>query len=53
MGKSITFTTGDEKLIKEIIAYQQEQGIKSFVETVRQLCKKGLSQNVSVKINLK
>ena len=48
----MTFTKNDEKLVQEIRVYQEAHGIKSFTEAVRQLCRKGLSQSVDVKINL-
>ena len=43
----------DEELIQKIITYQNEKGIQSFTEAVRQLCKEALDCSVNVKINLK
>ena len=52
MKKQLVFNEHDKALIKKIEIYQKENNIKSFVETVRQLCRAGLSLNVSVKIDL-
>lgn len=52
MKKQVTFNDGDTELIEKIIIYQKENDIKSFIESVRQLCRLGLSQSVSLKIDL-
>ena len=52
MKKQVTFIDNDLELVQKIIDYQKENNIKSFTETVRQLCRKGLSQSVNVKIDL-
>ena len=52
MGKQITFNEHDKELILKIAQYQKEHEIKSFVETVRQLCRIGLSKSVNLKIDL-
>ena len=52
MKKQIVFNDHDKELIEKIQIYQKEHNIKSFVETVRQLCRAGLSQSVNVKIDL-
>jgi len=53
MKKQVTFNDHDKDLIEIIKAYQKENNIQTFVETIRQLCRAGLSQSVSVKIDLK
>lgn len=53
MGKQVAFCKKDQELIKKIVAYQEEKGIQSFTEAVRQLCKEALDCSVNVKINLK
>ncbi|MBQ8849225.1 MAG: hypothetical protein IJ011_02695 [Clostridia bacterium] len=52
MEKQITFRDADKDLIQEILHFQKEHEIKYFVETVRQLCRQGLKQNVNVKIDI-
>lgn len=52
MGKQVTFNDHDEELIQKIIQHQKEHEIKSFVETVRQLCRTGLNKSVNLKIDL-
>lgn len=52
MNKTVTFTGGDEQLIKDIIAYQKEHNLKHFVDAVRHLCQSGLKKNINVNINL-
>jgi len=52
MGKQVTFNDRDEELIMKIIQYQKEHEIKSFIETVRQLCRIGLGKSVNLKIDL-
>jgi len=52
MKKQVTFNDCDKELIEKIITYQKENDIKSFIESVRRLCRFGLSQSVSVKIDL-
>ena len=51
--KQISLGKKDEELIKRIMLYQKEQGVQSFTEAVRQLCKNSLNCSVNVKINLK
>ena len=53
MAKQVAFGKKDEELIKKIISFQEEKGIKSFVEAVRQLCNEALECSVNVKISLK
>ena len=38
MSKGVTFTDSDKVLIKQIEAYQKENGMSSFVAAVRKLC---------------
>ena len=42
MAKNITFTNQDEKLIKQIEAFQKSSGLPSFVSAVRKLCNDAL-----------
>ena len=53
MKKQVTFNDNDLELVQKIIDYQKEHNIKSFTETIRQLCRNGLDQSVNVKINIK
>ena len=53
MKKQVLFNDRDQELISRIETYQKDNEIKSFVEAVRQLCRAGLSQSVSVTIDLK
>lgn len=53
MKKQVLFNDRDQELISQIETYQKDNEIKSFVEAVRQLCRAGLSQSVSVTIDLK
>ncbi len=45
MSKGMTFGDRDAQLIRKIVAYQNEKGISSFAEAVRQLCEKALKFN--------
>lgn len=49
MTKRVTFGEKDSELIKKIETYQKEQGLPSFIEAVRILCKKGLQFNELIK----
>ena len=42
MKKTATFTEKDKALLQRIERYQQEQGIKTFIDAVRQLCSNAL-----------
>ena len=53
MKKQISLGENDRELVEKISEYQKENGIKSFTEAVRRLCKCGLEGNVHVKIDLK
>ena len=53
MKKQVLFNDRDQELISRIETYQKDNEIKSFVEAVRQLCRAGLPQSVSVTIDLK
>ena len=52
MEKQIKFNDHDIELISKIIQYQKEHEIKSFIETVRQLCRTGLTKSVNLKIDM-
>lgn len=52
MSKQISFIDKDKELIAQIERFQKEQGLPSFIEAVRCLCKNGLSMSSVVK-NLK
>ncbi|MBQ2753623.1 MAG: hypothetical protein IJF29_05850 [Firmicutes bacterium] len=45
MPKQLRFTDSDEDkdLIKDILEYQKDQGISSFIGAVRKLCKDALT----------
>lgn len=51
MAKQVTFGERDLELIKKIETYQKEQGLPSFIEAVRILCKKGLQVNELISKN--
>ena len=42
--QSITFQTCDKNLLDEIIAYQEKNGLPTFVSAVRQLCNFALQE---------
>ena len=42
--KGLTFQSCDENLVAEIIAYQKQEGLPTFIAAVRQLCNLGLQQ---------
>lgn len=52
MEKQIKFNDHDKELILKINQYQKEHEIKSFIETVRQLCRIGLNKSVNLKIEI-
>ena len=50
MAKKIaSFTENDSELIEEIIKFQKEQGLSSFIAAVRILCRNGLHMSDVVK----
>ena len=49
MSKQVYFTDKDKELIWQIEAFREAQGLSSFVEAVRRLCKYGLGMNSIVK----
>ena len=53
MKKQIAFLDSDKELIEKILVCQKEHNVPSFIETVRQLCRTGLSKSVNVKIDVK
>lgn len=40
--KGLTFQSCDENLVAEIVKYQEENGLPTFISAVRQLCNLGL-----------
>lgn len=50
MAKGISFQNKDKELVKSLENYQQENGLKSFTEAVRQVCSLGLDY---IKLNEK
>ena len=49
MGKQIGFNDNDEKLIKQIMDFQKEQNLPSFVAAVRILCSTALEMKSAFK----
>ena len=43
--KGLTFQRCDKKLVLEILKYQEENGLPTFVSAVRQLCAIAIKQN--------
>ena len=52
MIKQVSFTDKDKILVSEIKAFQDSQGLATFIDAVRILCKNGLRMSDVVK-NLK
>ncbi len=52
MEKHLVFSEKDIDLVQEIISYQKENNLRTFIDAVRQLCSCGLAKNINVKINM-